>query len=92
MDISSINRSLPAPAQITAPSQTDAPQNRDVVQAVKAVNATAMLGENELEFQRDPQSHRMLIRVVNRKTKELVSQIPPEYVLSLAENLKDPKP
>ena len=93
MDISSITRSVPAPAQTVAADQTEkGSQNRDVVQAVKALNGAEMFGDNELEFQRDAESHRMLIRVVNRKTKELVSQIPPDYVLRLAENLKDPKP
>jgi len=29
-----------------------------------------------------------VIRLVNRKTKEVVSQIPPEYVLRLASDLK----
>ncbi len=93
MDISSMNRSEAAPVQSVPTDQTEkAAQNRDVVQAVKAVNAAEMFGDNELEFQRDPQSHRILIRVVNRKTKELVSQIPPDYVVRLAENLKAPKP
>ena len=93
MDISSVNRSAPAPAQSIPVDQTDkSAQNRDVVQAVKAVNSAEMFGDNELEFQRDPHTHRMLIRVVNRKTKELISQIPPDYVLRLAENLKMPKP
>jgi uncharacterized FlaG/YvyC family protein len=30
----------------------------------------------------------MLIQVVDRKTREVVSQVPPEYVLRLAEDLK----
>jgi flagellar protein FlaG len=92
MDISSMNRSVPAPAPVPTDQAEKAAQNRDVVQAVKALNAAEMFGDNELEFQRDPQTHRMLIRVVNRKTKELVSQIPPDYVLRLAENIKQPKP
>jgi flagellar protein FlaG len=92
MDISSMNSSAPAPAQPVSVEPADkAAQNRDVVQAVKAVNAAEMFGDNELEFQRDPQSHRMLIRVVNRKTKEVISQIPPDYVLRLAENMKAPQ-
>jgi len=91
MDITSVGRSVPAPAQSVAAGQADiAAENRDVVRAVKAINSAEMFGDNELEFQRDPQTHRMLIRVVNRKTKELVSQIPPEYVLRLSENLKEP--
>jgi uncharacterized FlaG/YvyC family protein len=28
----------------------------------------------------------MVIRVVNKNTQEVISQIPPEYVLRLAEN------
>jgi flagellar protein FlaG len=89
MDITAVNRSVPAPAPtVQAEPVGKAAENREVVQAIKALNSTEMLGENELEFQRDPQTLRMLVRVVNRKTKEVVSQVPPEYVLALAENLK----
>jgi uncharacterized FlaG/YvyC family protein len=30
----------------------------------------------------------MVIRVVNRRTNEVISQIPPEYVLRLAQDMK----
>jgi uncharacterized FlaG/YvyC family protein len=30
----------------------------------------------------------MVVKVVNRTTKDVISQIPPEYVLRLAEDLK----
>jgi len=90
MDISGVNRSgpgAPAPAPV-APAENHA-QNREVIQAVKALNATEMFGEqNELLFQQDPQTHRMVVRVINRQTKEVVSQIPAEYVLQLAAGLK----
>ncbi|HWB83341.1 MAG TPA: flagellar protein FlaG [Bryobacteraceae bacterium] len=66
-----------------------AAENRDVIQAVKALNGTEMFGqENELQFQIDRQTQRMVIRIVNRKTKEVVSQIPAEYVVRLAEELR----
>ena len=66
-----------------------ATQNREVIQAVKALNGTEMFGQdNQLVFQKDRHTNRMVIRVVNRKTEEVVSQIPPEYVLRLAEDLK----
>jgi len=59
---------------------------REVVQAVKAVNQAEMFGpENELLFQRDARTQKMVIRVVNRKTQEVANQIPAEYVLRLAE-------
>ena len=90
MDVTSVNRiaqSLPAAAPGVPIDQ--AAQARDVVQAVKALNQTEMFGQdNELEFQRDQASRRMVIRVVNRKTQEVVSQVPAEYVLRLAEDLK----
>jgi uncharacterized FlaG/YvyC family protein len=44
--------------------------------------------DNELTFQRDLQTNRMVVRVVNRQTREVVSQVPPEYVLRLAEDMK----
>jgi uncharacterized FlaG/YvyC family protein len=44
-----------------------------------------MFGEhNQLQFQKDPDTHKMVVQVVNRETGELVSQIPPKYVLEMA--------
>ena len=90
MEIGAINRSPQTLAAAVAVTPVDRnPEQREVVQAVKALNGTEMFGEeNELLFQRDPHTQRMVVRVVNRKTKEMVSQIPPEYVLRLAEDLK----
>jgi uncharacterized FlaG/YvyC family protein len=78
---------------MVAPAATvpvdQAAENREVVKAVKALNGTEMFGDdNQLTFRRDPETQRMVIRVVNRKTEEVVTQIPPEYVLRLAEDLK----
>ena len=89
MDITALHRieqALPAAATPIPPEH--AAENREVVQAVKALNQAEMFGENELAFQRDPQTKRMLIKVVNRKTKEVVLQVPPQYVLALAQDLE----
>jgi uncharacterized FlaG/YvyC family protein len=90
MDINSVNRSVHTSVAAAAAIPVEkAAENREVVQAVKALNGTEMFGQdNQLLFQRDPQSQRMVVRVVNRKTNEVVSQIPSEYVLRLAEDLK----
>ncbi len=62
-----------------------AAQQPDVVQAVKAVNEAGLFGQQyELNFDRDPTSGRTLLRLVDRKTREVVRQIPPDYVLRLA--------
>jgi len=93
MDIASVNgATVPvAPAQEVPPQ--NAAENRNVIQAVKALNQTEMFGQdNHLTFQRDPESQRLVIKVVNSQTHEVVLQIPPEYVLNLAEGLKQPSP
>jgi uncharacterized FlaG/YvyC family protein len=94
MDITAISRSLQTVPTNTTPVPVDhAAENREVVQAVKALNGTEMFGQdNQLQFQKDPHTGRMVVRVVNRKTNEVVSQIPPEYVLRLAEGAKQAKP
>lgn len=90
MEISPVNRNVPA---VAAPVETipvdQAAENREVVRAVKALNGAEMFGEdNQLVFQRDQETQRMVIRVVNRQTDEVISQIPPEYVLRLAQDMK----
>lgn len=74
---------------LSAPGADELAQNRQLVQAVRAVNQAAMLGDNrELTFMMDRQSQRPVIQIVDRKTKEVVDQIPPEYVLRVAEDLR----
>jgi len=90
MDINALSRITQGlPAVATPISAEKASQNRQVVQAVKALNKSEMFGQdNSLDFQRDPATKRMVVKVVNRTTGEVISQIPPEYVLRLADDLK----
>jgi uncharacterized FlaG/YvyC family protein len=92
MDISSIPH-LSAPASAPAEAFTPRPPNPDqraLVQAVKAVNAIEMFGQdNELTFFLDRNTHRAVVRIVNRNTHEVVQQIPSEYVLRLAEESRE---
>jgi flagellar protein FlaG len=92
MDVNAIQQMM-QPQVATAPvAPVQQPQQyREVIQSVKALNAAEMFGQqNELMFHIDRQSRRMVIRVVNRETQEVVSQVPPEYILRLAEDLKAP--
>ena len=71
-------------APVSTPPEVVA-QNRELIQAVKSVNATEHFGaDNELSFLLDRHTQRPIIRVVNTKTKEVIQQIPPQYVLELA--------
>ena len=90
MSISSASGIQPvsAPAEPAAPAPVSQEQ-RSLIQAVKAVNAAEIFGEDrEITFVMDRQAKRMVARIVNSKTGEVLDQIPPEYVLHLAEESK----
>ena len=91
MDIAPVFRQGSATATAPAPAQVPAErlaENRDLIQAVKALNAAELFGQNsELSFLVDRNTQRPVIRLVDRKTREIIRQIPPEYLLRLAENL-----
>lgn len=90
MDLTAINRNatgIHAPEPVLTLDK--AAEKREVVRAVKAINGTEMFGsENELRFQKDPGTNRLVVRVINRVTKEVLSQVPEEYVLRLADDIK----
>ena len=65
----------------------EAAQRRQLLQAAQSVNESGVLGQNQLVFLLDRQTHRAVIRVVDRTTHQVISQIPPEYVLRLAQDL-----
>ena len=76
-------------APVSTPVELAA-QNRELIQAVKSINATEHFGINsELTFVMDRRTLRPVIRVVNSHTRELIQQIPPEYVLELAQRDKN---
>jgi uncharacterized FlaG/YvyC family protein len=91
MDITSINnltQHINAPVEPVLPQPAGQDQ-RTLIQAVKAVNAGELFGQNnELTFIMDRATRRAVVRIVDRKSGEVVEQIPAEYVLRMAEELK----
>lgn len=87
MEISSIKPSGYAVQQPTTLDPNQAAQRRQLMQAVKSVNNSGFLGNNEMVFSVDRQTHRPIIRVEDKETHEIVFQAPPEYVLNLAQRL-----
>ena len=91
MDLLSVGKTSP---NLTTPYESPAPrqpaeEQRTLIQAVKAVSAAALFGQdNELTFVLDRTTRRAVVRIVNRETREVVDQIPNEYVLRMAEELK----
>ena len=72
-----------------AVSYAEPVQQRSLMQAVKAVNAAQALGsDRELTFAIDRQTRRVVVRIVDSSTGEILDQIPDEQVRQLAEKLK----
>ncbi len=79
--VPSVGLNSPSPQ---SPEQTA--KQRELIQAVKALNGSQLFGSNsELTFVFDRETHRALVRVVDRKTGEVTMQVPPEYVIRMAE-------
>ena len=70
-------------------SGEQAAKNRELVKAIKAINEGQELGPNsELRFAFDRGTGQPLIKIVDRVTNEVISQLPPEVILRAAEVLK----
>ncbi len=89
MNISSISNLVSYAGAVSQAAHPAPPQTEDqkaLIQAVKAVNAAEMFGQdNEITFIIDRAARIAVVRVVNKKTGELVQQIPNEQVLKMAE-------
>ncbi len=61
-------------------------EQRRVAAAVRQLNGDGIFGtHNELTFARDIESHRLVVRIVNRETRELIQELPPEYILRMSQ-------
>lgn len=74
-----------APAPVSASAEQQA-QNRELIQAVHAINAAELFGEDsELTFALDRKTGRGVVRLFRRKSRELIREISSEEVLGLAD-------
>jgi uncharacterized FlaG/YvyC family protein len=90
MDIPSVSTAPATWAPVPQPvSQEQRAETREIVTALKAVNKAEMFGQDqELTFVLNRDTQRAVIQLVNRKTREVIRQIPPEYVLARAKELR----
>lgn len=86
--LNNLNTALTAPAEPAAPAQA-VEDRRSLIRAVRAVNSAELLGyDHELSFAFDRATGRPVVRIVDKETREVIQQIPAEYVLRMAEELK----
>jgi flagellar protein FlaG len=90
MDITPLQDAAPVATHAATPASAEqVAANREVIKAVQAVNAAEMFGQdNQLTFVLDRGTQKTIIRVVDRKTNEVIRQIPAEYMLRLAEDAR----
>ena len=88
MDITSLQlEAAAASAPSPRVSAQEAAECRQLLQAARSVNDSGILGQNQIQFFMDRLTHRAVIRLVDRNTHQVISQIPPEYLLRLAQDL-----
>jgi uncharacterized FlaG/YvyC family protein len=88
MAISPINFSPPSTALPGAPVASPA-TNREVASAVQVLNQNGTAGPGrEFSIAIDGKSRVPVVRIVDSKTNELIEQIPSQYILDLAEQIK----
>jgi uncharacterized FlaG/YvyC family protein len=74
-----------ARAPVPVSSEIRAEQDR-LIRAVRAVNESQLAGENrEMTYSLDPSTRRIIFKVINKDTQEVLMQVPAEYLLRLAE-------
>jgi flagellar protein FlaG len=72
------------------PGLEQAGRSREVARAVRTLNEAQAVGaSSELRFAVDRATGVSLIRIVDRATNEVITQVPPEAVLRLAAVLRD---
>jgi len=85
MDVAPLhNASIVASAPTSVPAEQQS-ENLQLVQAVHAINAAELYGEeNELTLALDRRTRRATVRLVHRKTGQVIREVPADQVLSMA--------
>jgi len=65
----------------------DAISHAELKKAVDKINEKAQQVMRELKFSMDDNSNRVVIKVIDQNTKEVIREIPPEAVLHTAEQI-----
>jgi flagellar protein FlaG len=85
---SSSNVSGPATTESAAGAKMQV--SHATAQAVSEVNQAQVFGaNNELTFAIDRATKRVVVRLIDKETGEVIRQVPSETILHLAEALKD---
>jgi hypothetical protein len=92
MEIDALGRGLPVMGGEPLTKTVEAAVSTTLVTAIQAANRGELFGQDrELSFGRDDESRRLLIQIKDRKTGEVVQQIPPQQLLKMLHDLRNPE-
>jgi uncharacterized FlaG/YvyC family protein len=84
ISVNAVTLAAPAPGISAAPSAGQT-LNRAVSAAVGQLNEAGYAGQGrEITFSVDPATKQSVIKVIDTATKEVINQLPPEYLLQIA--------
>lgn len=87
MRVDSVSPALDLP--VIPRRDSDPAGNRELIKAIAAINRSGLFGqERDLAFMLDRESHRPALKIVDRMTRDVISEIPGEQALRLAEHLR----
>jgi uncharacterized FlaG/YvyC family protein len=88
MQIDGVTSSFPT--SHPSPTPEDSETNRQIVTAVRKLNEAGSLGsERKFSYALDRQTQKLVVRIVDPATKNVIDQIPSEVVLQAAKQLTD---
>lgn len=84
MDVAPLhNAPMVASSPVSVPAEQQA-ENLQLVQAVHAINAAELYGEeNELTLALDRRTRRATVRLVRRKTGQVIREVPADEILNM---------
>ena len=78
-------------ADLTAPAPAPAPTKDQVEQAAARVKDALRGTTSRLEIEIDSDLHKVVVKILNGESGEIIRQIPSQELLDLAKQLGDPK-
>ena len=81
-------RQVEEPARQQADSHSANIEPAELEKAVEKVREVFQKVEPRLQFEVDPDLHRVIVKIMNGESGEVIRQIPPQEVLDLARNFQ----
>ena len=82
-----VGDAAPRVAVQVSPLPASEPSPQQVRQAVASISQALRQSNSNLEFSIDPGSQRVVVKVLDRETGDLIRQIPSREVLAIAESI-----